>query len=110
MIRFKIEVNENAHLVTVDESNPHNVLEFPNHDKGQLIEMYRKQGFRHVREDDTDWLVREDDWEAINEVVEDEMVRNAQSQLNEVPDLIEKLVYNPHKGEDNVAYRKGEDA
>jgi len=69
---FEIVVNDDAQLTVVDTQNADNVVPFPRHDIGQVIEMYRKQGFRYTRDNDRDWLIKMEGWETINEVVEDE--------------------------------------
>lgn len=80
MDKLKIVVSEQGHLKVVSEDSPTEEI-YKNMDLGQVISTYRLFGYRHVREDDTDWLIRDEDWEAINEVVDPQ---------------------------DNVAYREGE--
>lgn len=67
--KLKIVVNERGHLDVIDEDAPQLKETFKNMDFGQVVNTYREFGYRHVREDDVDWLIQGDDWVEIDEVV-----------------------------------------
>lgn len=72
MFSHKIQVDENGHLEVVNVQNDGIRTKFPGRDIGQVIAFYGELGYKHVRENDTDYLVRDTSWVQINEVVPDE--------------------------------------
>ncbi|MAU11120.1 MAG: hypothetical protein CL607_14975 [Anaerolineaceae bacterium] len=66
---YKIQVDEDGHLMTTHLQNEKIRTKFPGRDIGQVIAFYAKLGYKHVRENDIDYLVRDASWEPINEVV-----------------------------------------